>query len=960
MPGSVIIVDDLVITQSVTLQPGVYNLLDVNHDGLIQIAGDNITLDGSGVFINGIDSSGYGIVMNGRSGLTLSHFDIRGFDYGIDIQNSTGVTIENSNISGNRKDTTSGSVDINAGGYGGGILFTDVTTSAVQTNTLTNQSTGLEMINSHYNTVRNNVTSSGPAGDESKHNSAWGLRLHSSTHNLIQGNTADYVDRERYGLSSGDSAGILLVLGSHYNRVISNTFTHGGDGFFIGNENGAPSDYNYVAGDDGSYSPHNAFEATFSDGNVFENNIASHSNYGFWLGYSYNSRVIGNTINDNSVSGIEIDHGRNNQIERNMLQRNQSGIVLRQDLPAVFPNYPSANYLIRDNTISLNANGLYLKDTAVVSATRNVIEANANRGVWVLAASSGITLSQNNLLCSSLSCQYAVYNDMNVGHDVLAVNNWWGTTSPGSIQAVIFDHMDSADKGYVYYTPFLTMPISGSGVLVTPDALDVVALAGQTSQAMLNIHNYDAASAAYTVTAGALSWLSVSPSNGVVPSVGSATLIAALNAGGLAQGVYYGVITVTHDHPDSPITVPVTFQVTSGGCGPGLSHWQTTTPLPLPSSTPFDVLRGQQLVIHTGYVYVFGGRTTGDAQLTQVYYSAINPDGTLGSWTETTPLPATYYDHVVVRVGDHVYLITGAASATDVYYAHINTDGSLDAWTSTAVLTPSRQNFAAVAYGDHIYASGGNSGGTQSFVKYTSVKADGSLNAWMDTTALPKPIEGHTMLVYDGYLYVLAPDRSTYYAPINPDGTVGNWAETTLLPYVISLYASFENNGFLYTVGGNSPSVQYVPVASDHALGQWQPTKSLPEPRSGLRVGANNCVVYAVGGYESSYRDTVYLAQLLSPLPVADLIAAPLTGAAPLTVTFTDLSTGAVANRLWVFGDGITSTLQNPTHVYHQTGNYTVTLTVTGPSGNHTLTLTSFIAVTPLLTPRVYLPLITR
>jgi PKD repeat protein len=207
---------------------------------------------------------------------------------------------------------------------------------------------------------------------------------------------------------------------------------------------------------------------------------------------------------------------------------------------------------------------------------------------------------------------------------------------------------------------------------------------------------------------------------------------------------------------------------------------------------------------------------------------------------------------------------------------------------------------------------------------------------------------------------VLAPDRSTYYAPINPDGTVGNWAETTLLPYVISLYASFENNGFLYTVGGNSPSVQYVPVASDHALGQWQPTKSLPEPRSGLRVGANNCVVYAVGGYESSYRDTVYLAQLLSPLPVADLIAAPLTGAAPLTVTFTDLSTGAVANRLWVFGDGITSTLQNPTHVYHQTGNYTVTLTVTGPSGNHTLTLTSFIAVTPLLTPRVYLPLITR
>ena len=95
LAGSVTIVDDLVITSSVTLEPGVYNLLDVNHDGLIQIAGDNITLDGSGVFINGMDSSGYGIVMNGHSGLTLSHFDIRGFNYGIDILHSTGVTIEN-------------------------------------------------------------------------------------------------------------------------------------------------------------------------------------------------------------------------------------------------------------------------------------------------------------------------------------------------------------------------------------------------------------------------------------------------------------------------------------------------------------------------------------------------------------------------------------------------------------------------------------------------------------------------------------------------------------------------------------------------------------------------------------------------------------------------------------------------------------------------------------------------
>ena len=77
----------------------------------------------------------------------------------------------------------------------------------------------------------------------------------------------------------------------------------------------------------------------------------------------------------------------------------------------------------------------------------------------------------------------------------------------------------------------------------------------------------------------------------------------------------------------------------------------------------------------------------------------------------------------------------------------------------------------------------------------------------------------------------------------------------------------------------------------------------------------------------------------------ADFTASPTSGGAPLTVNFTDLSTGTVTGWLWNFGDGTTSTAQSPTHVYQQVGTYTVSLTVVGPSGSDTKTNVDYINV---------------
>ena len=79
--------------------------------------------------------------------------------------------------------------------------------------------------------------------------------------------------------------------------------------------------------------------------------------------------------------------------------------------------------------------------------------------------------------------------------------------------------------------------------------------------------------------------------------------------------------------------------------------------------------------------------------------------------------------------------------------------------------------------------------------------------------------------------------------------------------------------------------------------------------------------------------------------PVADFAGTPTSGTAPLAVSFTDASTGATSWS-WTFGDGATSTAQNPSHTYSAAGTYTVSLTVTNAFGSDTMTKNGYINVT--------------
>ncbi len=87
--------------------------------------------------------------------------------------------------------------------------------------------------------------------------------------------------------------------------------------------------------------------------------------------------------------------------------------------------------------------------------------------------------------------------------------------------------------------------------------------------------------------------------------------------------------------------------------------------------------------------------------------------------------------------------------------------------------------------------------------------------------------------------------------------------------------------------------------------------------------------------------------------PVASFSATPTNGSWPLAVTFTDTSTGTIANRSWDFGDGSTvdTTANILTHTYGAAGTNTVSLIVSGPAGSSSITLTNYIAVSDEVIP---------
>ena len=79
--------------------------------------------------------------------------------------------------------------------------------------------------------------------------------------------------------------------------------------------------------------------------------------------------------------------------------------------------------------------------------------------------------------------------------------------------------------------------------------------------------------------------------------------------------------------------------------------------------------------------------------------------------------------------------------------------------------------------------------------------------------------------------------------------------------------------------------------------------------------------------------------------PVAQFTSSVTSGCAPLGIKFTDQSTNNPTSWEWAFGNGQTSSQQNPTVVYASPGTYTVTLIVKNASGADAIRQDNYITI---------------
>jgi thermitase len=170
--------------------------------------------------------------------------------------------------------------------------------------------------------------------------------------------------------------------------------------------------------------------------------------------------------------------------------------------------------------------------------------------------------------------------------------------------------------------------------------------------------------------------------------------------------------------------------------------------------------------------------------------------------------------------------------------------------------------------------------------------------------------------------------------------------------------------------GGTSPTAAFsgTPTSGTAPLGVAFSDQSSGSPTSwswnfgdgGSSTAQNPSHTYTVAGSytvslrvsNSSGSDTEVKTGYISvsaggSAPVAAFSGTPLSGTAPLLVAFTDQSANSPTSWAWDFGDGNTSTAQNPSHTYTVAGTYSVSLIVTNAFGSDSDTKTDYVAVSP-------------
>jgi N-acetylneuraminic acid mutarotase len=247
-----------------------------------------------------------------------------------------------------------------------------------------------------------------------------------------------------------------------------------------------------------------------------------------------------------------------------------------------------------------------------------------------------------------------------------------------------------------------------------------------------------------------------------------------------------------------------------------LSEWMVTTALPRERWSHQSIIAEGHLFVLGGYYCCWGGTDS-------VMSAPIQPDGSLGDWSELTPLPNDLYRSAAVMHGEYIYVIGGwrdwpapGSPESQVYRARINTDGSIGAWTNLTILPQTLHAHAAVASTGHIFVMGGlinlSQGSIQDAVYQASILADGTLGNWSQISTLPQPVHSHAAVFWQNEILVMGGRTNylgqyvgtTYAAPVAPNGNLGAWSSGLPLPLPIAYHMSTSSDTSAYVIGGYS------------------------------------------------------------------------------------------------------------------------------------------------------------
>lgn len=209
------------------------------------------------------------------------------------------------------------------------------------------------------------------------------------------------------------------------------------------------------------------------------------------------------------------------------------------------------------------------------------------------------------------------------------------------------------------------------------------------------------------------------------------------------------------------------------------------------------------------------------------------------TWTETEALPVAVSGHSAsyVRTDDaggttveRVYVIGGSGNdsipVTSVAYSVIQGDGSLGTWSQGTPLTTGVAHHAAVAAtpfnskvqgSGYIYLLGGieeKDGQPVNSISRIPLNQDGTTGAVEAAGMLPAPVHSLGALVFRSTIYLAGgattddePVAEVYRAAIDTLGNIGTWETLASLPEARAYHQLVGFGGFLYAVGGDTAPV---------------------------------------------------------------------------------------------------------------------------------------------------------